>query len=53
MKFPRRKFLQLAAGAAALPALPPIARAQAYPAKRVRFIIGYTSGGSADITARL
>jgi tripartite-type tricarboxylate transporter receptor subunit TctC len=53
MKFPRRKFLQLAAGAAALPALPPIARAQAYPAKPVRFIIGYTSGGSADITARL
>jgi tripartite-type tricarboxylate transporter receptor subunit TctC len=53
MNFPRRKFLQLAAGAAALPALPPIARAQAYPAKPVRFIIGYTSGGSADITARL
>jgi len=53
MNFPRRKFLQLTAGAAALPALPPIARAQAYPAKPVRFIIGYTSGGSADITARL
>jgi tripartite-type tricarboxylate transporter receptor subunit TctC len=53
MTFPRRKFLQLAAGAAALPALLPNARAQAYPAKPVRFIIGYTSGGSADITARL
>jgi len=53
MNFPRRTFLQLTAGAAALPALPPIARAQAYPAKPVRFIIGYTSGGSADITARL
>src|ERR1700693_1095508 len=53
MKLPRRRFLGLAAGAAALPALPHIARAQAYPAKPVRFIIGYTSGGSADITARL
>src|SRR5260370_701092 len=53
MKFPRRQFLQLAAGAAALPAALRSARAQAYPAKPVRFIIGYTSGGSADITARL
>src|SRR3979409_495416 len=53
MNFPRRKFLQLTAGAAALPALPHIANAQAYPVKPVRFIIGYTSGGSADITARL
>jgi tripartite-type tricarboxylate transporter receptor subunit TctC len=53
MKLQRRQFLSLAAGAAALPALPHIARAQAYPAKPVRFIIGYTYGGSADITARL
>ena len=53
MKLQRRQFLSLAAGAAALPALPHIARAQAYPAQPVRFIIGYTSGGSADITARL
>jgi tripartite-type tricarboxylate transporter receptor subunit TctC len=52
MKLPRRQFLQLAAGAA-LPAVSRIARAQTYPAKPVRFIIGYTSGGSADITARL
>jgi len=43
----------LAAGAAALPAALRSARAQTYPAKPVRFIIGYTSGGSADITARL
>src|SRR3984893_11357227 len=53
MNFPRRKFLQLTAGAAALPALPPIARAQAYPAKPARFIIDYPSGGSTDIAARL
>jgi len=53
MKPPRRRFLQLAAGAAVLPALSRVARAQTYPAKPVRFIIGYTSGGSADITARL
>src|SRR5258705_8685882 len=53
MKFPRRQFLHLAAGAAALPAALRSARAQTYPAKPVRFIIGYPSGGSADITARL
>jgi tripartite-type tricarboxylate transporter receptor subunit TctC len=53
MKLPRRRFLQLAAGTAVLPALSRVARAQTYPAKPVRFIIGYTSGGSADITARL
>src|ERR1700731_261245 len=49
----RRQFARLAAGAAAFPVVPQIARAQAYPARPVRFIIGYTSGGSADITARL
>src|SRR5258707_10709117 len=53
MKLPRRRFLHLAAGAAALPAALRSARAQTYPARPVRFIIGYTSGGSADITARL
>ena len=47
----RRKFLQVAAGAAALPALSQVARA--YPARTVRLIIGYTPGGSADLTARL
>ena len=40
MKHPRRRFLYLAAGAAALPALPRIAKAQAYPAGPVRFIVG-------------
>jgi tripartite-type tricarboxylate transporter receptor subunit TctC len=53
MKLPRRKFLHLAAGAAALPVVPRIARAQAYPTRPVRLIIGYPPGGSADITARL
>ena len=53
MKLPRRRFLHLAAGAAALPAVSRFARAQAYPSRPVRLIIGYPPGGSADITARL
>jgi tripartite-type tricarboxylate transporter receptor subunit TctC len=53
MKFPRRKFLRLAAGAAALPALSGLAKAQGYPSRPIRLIIGYTPGGSADLTARL
>jgi tripartite-type tricarboxylate transporter receptor subunit TctC len=53
MKFPRREFLRLAAGAAALPAFSGIAKAETYPARPVHLIIGYTPGGSADLTARL
>jgi tripartite-type tricarboxylate transporter receptor subunit TctC len=52
MKLPRRKFLQLAA-AAALPAFPCPAWAQAYPARPVRLIVQVTAGGSPDIIARV
>src|SRR5437868_125875 len=53
MTIPRRQFLALAGAAAALPAVSRIARAQAYPSRQIRLIIGYPPGGSADITARL
>jgi tripartite-type tricarboxylate transporter receptor subunit TctC len=53
MRLPRRKFLGLAAGAAALPALPRAAFAQSYPTRPVRMIVGQAAGSSSDITARL
>jgi len=53
MKLPRRNFLHLAAGAAALPALSRIARAQAYPTRPVRWIVPFPPGGGADTVSRI
>jgi tripartite-type tricarboxylate transporter receptor subunit TctC len=53
LKLPRRQFLHLAAGAAALPALSRLAMAQAYPSRPVRIIVGFPAGAGTDTTARL
>src|SRR5262249_45659933 len=53
MKLPRRKFLHLPAGSAALPAVSRIAWAQAYPSRPVRLVVGYAPGGAGDISMRL
>ena len=54
MKFPhRRQFLHLAAGAAALPTMSRLAKAQGYPTRPVRIIVGFPAGGASDIYARL
>jgi tripartite-type tricarboxylate transporter receptor subunit TctC len=53
MKFPRRRFLRLAAGAAALPTVSPIARAQIHPGQAVAFVVSFAAGGVADVIARM
>jgi tripartite-type tricarboxylate transporter receptor subunit TctC len=53
MKLPRRNFLRLAASAAAMPAVSRVARAQAYPTRPVRWVVGYAAGGPNDTLARL
>ena len=53
MKFPRRRFLRLAMGAAAIPTVSRIARAQTYPTRPIRMIVPYTPGGYTDFMARI
>src|SRR6516165_9889443 len=53
MKLPRRQFLHLAAGTAALPAMSRVAMAQAYPTRPVRLIAPFAPGGATDLVARL
>src|SRR5258708_10045550 len=53
MTLRRRRFLQISAAAAALPALPRLARAETYPSRTVRIIVATSAGGTTDIVARL
>jgi tripartite-type tricarboxylate transporter receptor subunit TctC len=53
MKLPRRKFLHLAAGAAALPAIPHIASAQTYPTRPLTLVVGFAAGGPSDVAGRI
>jgi tripartite-type tricarboxylate transporter receptor subunit TctC len=53
MRLPRRRFLELAAAATALPALSRLAHGQAYPTRPIRIVVGYPAGGSTDLVARI
>jgi len=53
MKFPRRRFLRLAAGAVALPAVSRIARAQVYPLRPITIVVPFPAGGSTDVIGRI
>jgi tripartite-type tricarboxylate transporter receptor subunit TctC len=53
MQYPRRRFLRLAAGTAAMPAVSRFAWAQTYPSRPVRLVVGFAAGGVTDLMARL